>query len=391
MKSVPQLISPILDKAFRLAKRLDPYYRDTFDDLFKQPLVDFTQWSINLGRNNDKLNLAEERLLEDEKELTDAIISRMNQFLKKHYQDKQKTAERAGNTKTYGLVKASFEVLPDLAEDLRVGLFKEPRSYPAYIRFGGPGPLATPDIENNGILSIGVKLMGVPGEKLLDDEQQTVDFTGISCPTFTTPNIRENLKLQQNTYRDTGIWYFINPFDSHLRDAAMQGLFARSYANPLEQRYYSCVPYLFGEGRAIQYAISPVSSHRSNVPKQPSDDYLREAMVDTLSSQAVLFDFMVQFQTDPHRMPIENASVQWPEKLSPLIKLARIEIPAQNFNSPEQLAFARNLTYNPWHTLAEHRPLGNQNRARRHIYKETSKYRQKINAEPHIEPTGEEF
>ena len=100
---------------------------------------------------------------------------------------------------------------------------------------------------------------------------------------------------------------------------------------------------------------------------------------------------MVQFQTDPHHMPIEDASVQWPEKLSPSIKLARIKIPAQSFDSPEQLAFARNLSYNPWHTLAEHRPLGNQNRARKQIYLETSKFRQQINAEPHIEPTGEEF
>ena len=32
-------------------------------------------------------------------------------------------------------------------------------------------------------------------------------------------------------------------------------------------------------------------------------------------------DLMVQVQTDAHLMPIENASVRWPEKLSPLLKL----------------------------------------------------------------------
>ena len=35
---------------------------------------------------------------------------------------------------------------------------------------------------DNGILSMSIKLMGVEGEKLLDDEQSTQDFTGISAP-----------------------------------------------------------------------------------------------------------------------------------------------------------------------------------------------------------------
>jgi hypothetical protein len=65
------------------------------------------------------------------------------------------------------------------------------------VRFGGPGPLAPPDPDDNGILSIGIKVMGVPGPKLLEDERETQDFSGISAPTFTTPNVVENLKLQR--------------------------------------------------------------------------------------------------------------------------------------------------------------------------------------------------
>jgi hypothetical protein len=90
-------------------------------------------------------------------------------------------------------------------------------------------------------------------------------------------------------------------------------------------------------------------------------------------------------------MPIENASVVWPEKLSPYIKVATLRIPAQKFDSPEQLAFARNLSINPWHCIAEHRPLGNQNRARKTIYLETSKARQNMNGDKRIEPNPEDF
>ena len=96
---------------------------------------------------------------------------------------------------------------------------------------------------------------------------------------------------------------------------------------------------------------------------------------------------MLQLQTDAFRMPIENASVRWPEKLSPFVPAARLHIPSQRFDSPEQLAFANVLSYTPWHAVPEHRPLGNQSRARRRMYWGLSQLRQKMNNTPHIEPT----
>jgi hypothetical protein len=99
---------------------------------------------------------------------------------------------------------------------------------------------------------------------------------------------------------------------------------------------------------------------------------------------------MVQVQTDPHLMPIENASVHWPEHLSPYVPVARLRLPAQRFDSDEQLAFADVLRYNPWHSLPEHKPLGNSNRARRRMYWELARLRQHMNAVEHVEPTGDE-
>ena len=93
------------------------------------------------------------------------------------------------------LLAAEFEVL-ELPDELRCGLFAEPRRFDAWVRFGGPGPRVVPDIRDNGVLSLGVKVLGVPGETLLDDETHTQDFSGISAPTFTTPDVHENAKLQ---------------------------------------------------------------------------------------------------------------------------------------------------------------------------------------------------
>jgi hypothetical protein len=89
-------------------------------------------------------------------------------------------------------------------------------------------------------------------------------------------------------------------------------------------------------------------------------------------------------------MPIENNAVLWPTRLSPRIPAATIRIPRQTFDSDAQLAFARVLTYNPWHTIPEHRPLGNQSRARQRMYWELARLRQQMNNVAHYEPTGDE-
>ncbi|GAC1394230.1 MAG: catalase family protein [Ktedonobacteraceae bacterium] len=385
--SIKKRIHDVFLALFYFERRIDPYYRDTFDKIFRKPISALVQTLINVKRKNDYLQLCEEKFLHNEEEITDSIIKQMATFIHQHYT--HSFALRAGNTKTYGVVKGEFEVLPDLAENLRQGIFAYPKTYPTWVRFAGPGPLAPPDIKDNGVLSIGIKLMSVEGEKLLD-EKWTQDFTGISAPTFTTPNIIENLKLQKQVSQGTPLFYFLNPFDSHILDGIMQGLYSKTQTCPLEVPYYSCVAYLFGPEQAIHYSIKPCSDAKSQIPRKPSTNYLREAMVKTLSEKEVTFDFMIQFQTDPFRMPIENASVEWPEKLSPFIPVARLRLPVQKFTSQNQLDFAENLSYNPWHCIAEHRPLGNQSRARKAIYFFLSELRLTMNGETRIEPTGNE-
>jgi hypothetical protein len=90
-------------------------------------------------------------------------------------------------------------------------------------------------------------------------------------------------------------------------------------------------------------------------------------------------------------MPLENASVRWPEKLSPFVPAASIHISRQRIDTPAHDALARRLSINPWHCVADHRPLGNQSRARRRMYLELSRLRQEINGTPHIEPSGDEL
>jgi hypothetical protein len=375
----------------KIERRFDPFLRPAFDAVFRDLLTRVVQAMILRRSHVRILQLAEEETLKGEEACLESIIADMRTYLLDHYAAGQ--FERAGNTKTHGVVRGDFIVRNDLPPALRRGVFRNPRTFRAWVRFGGPGPASPPDIEDVGVLSIGIKLLDVPGPKLMDDEERTQDFTGISTPTFTTPNVMENVKLQAAIRRGTPLFYFTKPFDSHLLDAVMQGLWSRTQTSPLETSYWSCVPYLFGEGRAMQFSLIPRSKARTkvpNLPLRPPDNYLREAMAATLARQDAEFDFRVQLQRDPRRMPIENASVLWPEKLSLAVPVALLRIPRQQFDSPAQLAFAHNLSFNPWHSVPEHRPLGNQNRARRRLYRELSQMRQAGNKTPHREPTGDE-
>mgnify|MGYP002780808468 CR=1 FL=1 len=386
-----EFIHQFLVSLMQLERRTEPFWRPYANAIFREPCAAFLQTLINLQRPNEGLRLAEEKPLPGEEAALDSIIADMGEYMKRKYRPGE--YERVGNTKTHGLVRAEFTIRDDLPAELRQGVFREVRTFPAWIRYSGPGPDSPPDIEDVGFMSMSIKLMGVPGPKLMDDERETQDFLSVCTPTFVTPHIKANAQLQAQLLKRTPLYYFFDPRHPHLLDFLMQSLWNETQTSPLECQYFSCVPYLLGEGQAMQFSMRPRDTSRSripNLPGRPPDNYLRDNMIATLEKTDVYFDFLIQVQRDAHAMPIENAAVRWPLKLSPYVPAATIRIPKQRFDSPAQLAFAKSLSYTPWHGLKEHRPLGNQNRARKRMYWELSRLRLRKNQVSHYEPTGRE-
>ena len=378
-------------KMVQFERRFDPWIRPAFDATFRDPMARLVTALINSRRSNDGLGIAEERIEPDEEAFLDSIVSSFQSQMRGLW--KPGKFERGGNTKTHGIVRGEFIIHDKLPENFRRGIYAIPRSYPAWVRFSGPGPYITPDIDDVGFMSISVKLMDVPGQKLADDEKFTQDMFGVSPPTFVTPDTRANAQLQIQSGKNAQILYFVNLHDSHVLDLIMQGLWIKTQSSPFEAPYFSDVPYLMGEGQAMEYSFWPKSNRKTripNLPFRPPDNYLRNAMVASLASGDVEFDVRVQMQTDAFLMPIENAGVLWPEKLSPRVSVATLRLPRQTFDYPAQLEFARVLSYNPWHSITEHRPLGNQGRARRRMYAELAQLRQSMNGVTHYEPTGNE-
>jgi hypothetical protein len=389
--AVRNLIADTSTRLVQFERRFDPILRPLFDATLRDPIARFVTSLMNARRQRDDLQLAQEKIQPGEELYLQSIIDSFRQQMHGLWQPGR--FERGGNTKTHGIVRGEFIVHSGLPSNLRHGIFAEPRVFPAWVRFSGPGPYITPDIDDVGFMSISVKLMQVPGPKLMDDEKFTQDMFGISTPTFVTPNVEANAQLQLESVKNAQIFYFANLKHSHLLDLIMQGLWIKTQTSPLEAPYFSCVPYLLGEGQAMEYSFWPTSNDRTPIPRlplRPPDDYLRQALAAALAQRDVELEMRVQVQTDAHLMPIENAGILWPERLSPRIPVATLRLPRQSSDYMAQLAFARRLRYNPWHCIAEHRPLGNQSRARRQMYAALAELRQSMNSVSDYEPTGDE-
>src|SRR5947207_2236877 len=99
---------------------------------------------------------------------------------------------RDAHPKMHGCVRGDFAIEPNLPEELRIGIFRQTRHFPAWIRFSNQRGTVSPDFKGD-IRGIALKLMGVDGEKLLPNETQgtTHDFILISENRFVTKDVAE--------------------------------------------------------------------------------------------------------------------------------------------------------------------------------------------------------
>lgn len=107
-------------------------------------------------------------------------------------------AARSVHAKNFGMLRASLEVLPDLPEPLAQGLFAQPATYDALVRFSTP-PAEALDDRVSLPRAMALKVLGVPGDRLAGSEQDTTqDFLMVNGPVFSVPDAKgflRNLKL----------------------------------------------------------------------------------------------------------------------------------------------------------------------------------------------------
>ena len=324
----------------------------------------------------------EEEVPANENAATQQIVRMIEESVRAEV--KNGLARRDAHAKAHGCVQAQFRVLDNLPEKARVGIFGEARAYPAWIRYSN-GSGKVQDDSVGDARGMAIKLMGVK-----PSDSSTQDFVMINHPVFFVRNAADYVEFQKALSEDNSVKFFfpdLNPFNFRLHEFSIaNAIQSTKVANPLYTQYWSMTPYRFGD-TPMKFSARACGT-ASPFIEMAAPDFLRENMQKHLAQSEACFDFLVQLRKLPTEMPIEDPTIEWSEKDSPFIPVARITIPVQVFTSPEQLAFCENLSFTPWHAIPEHQPLGGINRVRKTVYDTISRIRHELNGEERREPTN---
>ncbi len=321
--------------------------------------------------------------------IKDAVFLKMQQ---QYPEGETSLVRRDVHTKAHGCVRATFEVLEGLPSELQIGVFARPRLINCWIRFSAGSQGINSD-KKSDVHGMGIKLLGVDGAKVLEDEANatTQDFLLANSPTYFIASLENYSKFAEAMQKGKLLGYFFgwNPFRWKLRELWLVFSSGRHHVtNPLSIRYWSQTPYSLGTV-AVKYSAIP--SMRTEEPSADlsGKDALSDAMAKSLQTSEICFDFAIQVQRSPKAMPIEDSTKRWNEVDSPFQKVALIRIASQDFSTPERHEFAENLSFTPWHSLVEHKPLGGINQARLAVYRAISDFRHKRNGVIRTEPTDD--
>lgn len=340
---------------------------------------------------------------EGEAETTAELIDSLHKIGEKTFADSGH-ALRDVHAKSHGLVRGELRVLPGLPAELKQGLFASAATHPVAMRFStSPGDILDDKVSTPRGLA--VKVMNVEGARLPGSEGDTTqDFLLVDGPAFPVPNAKKfagNLKLlAATTDRADGLKKVLSAVLQGteraveafgLKSATLISLGGHAPTHVLGAAYFTQVPMLYGEYMA-KLSIAPVSPGLvaladAKVDLDGKPNGLREALAAHIARDGGEWEVRIQLCTDLEKMPIEDSSVEWPQKLSPFVSVARIVVPPQDAVVADDSEFGDDrIAFSPWHGIAAHRPIGSIMRVRKAVYEASTNFRAKANRCPIHEP-----
>ena len=327
-----------------------------------------------------------EQLYPNEKVIAEQIAEVIEKSIRKQYA--LGSARRDAHPKAHGCVRAEFQVLETLPKNLAKGLFIPGKKYQAWIRFSNGSPDATQADIKKDARGMAIKVLAVSGAKRLEDEAATQDFIMINHPVFFVNDPNRYMSFMQDINSDRFFRKLHIPFALGSKGTLIALNLRTKISNPLQTRYWSMVPYQLGIGpdrQAVKYSARSCTAAVDPIPNHPKHDFLRDALRTSLQKGDACMEFLVQPRTSSTLL-VEDAMTEWKETQAPFYQVATIRIPQQVFDTPDQNKFCENLSFTPWHTLPEHKPLGVINRMRKVIYDRISQVRHEMNSTQRQEP-----
>ncbi len=276
-------------------------------------------------------------------------------------------------------LRAKLQVMDNLPEYAKQGLFVKPASYDTLIRISNGGvdvkPDAVPDIRGFAIKVLGQNAPSALG----NGNTQNQDFTLINQSAFSFPKSAPFIALVLAASESPfallkhmiGTYGLIGGFQ---KIAKTVKTFGKPFSGFMTETFHSAAPIACGE-YAARVRLIPIAA-KPNLTPNKSD--LSVDIKNALATETVEFNLQLQFFVDEKITPVEDASVDWLESESPYITVAKLVIPSQNLDSADAKTLAEKIEktlFDPWNALLAHRPLGDVMRARKVVYYASQKQR----------------
>lgn len=321
-----------------------------------------------------------------EQNIISEIVAVIVEYVERRFHEGRRPALRDAHAMDTGCVKAIFRINKNLPSELRQGIFSKEQDYDAWIRFSHANPEITTSRWPGG-RGMAIKLIGIEGPKLLD-ETDSQDFIMINQPRFFINDPQRYLNALAVFHSGGFIKQFWSLTTMNWSERVLATKTNFSWiSNPLITRYWSTTAYRLGVSggpkTAIKFSVKPRLAMPTFVGKWSTilapGFNLKKELAKTLAAGEVSFDFYIQRFLSPESTPVENSMIEWTEDVAPLEPVAQIIVPRQEVISDERDRFCEKLSFNPWHSLAEHKPLGVTNRVRKQVYLESKRCRYRLN------------
>jgi hypothetical protein len=326
-------------------------------------------------------------------------------------------AVREAHAKGYGLAQGEVEILTGLPEAYAQGIYTKPGRHEALIRFSNGIGHVGPDKVLGSVCGIGLKIFGIDGKTLLEDEpdSHTFDYAVINHPVFFCNTVEHYLFIsevfsrvgtapppnQSPAQKKASLHRFLYdwvtgkgtlPPEEWAWDelGAFLSFAQIPSVNLLLSTYWTMGAVRHGDYIA-KVRVAPVKEFGDRVVRRSLDvnsapEVFRPTLVAELKERPYEFDLQIQLCTDLVQMPVEDLTVPWSETLSPFVTVAKLRLPQQDIGGEDNFTKMDATSMSPWRVTAEHRPLGNLMRARKEIYRQSSILRHQMNHQVRKEP-----
>ena len=296
-------------------------------------------------------------------------------------------ARRNVHAKANGCVKSEFKINNNLKNTtLAKGIFKPGASYKALIRFSNGSTNGSGDDRDGDTRGMAIKVFGVNGTKLIKDPiyKDSQDFVLLSHPSFFLNDTKSSAEFFERFDAEKISDFLHIPFDIGLNGTITAAkMLSQHIDNPLFTQYYSVTPYQLGSKdinpHVVRYSVRSCNPNMQvKSDKTSGKNFLRDSMQETLKNKSACMEFMLQDRGALFGVDLNNYD-NWDEDKFPFVPIAQIIIPPQTFDTAGNNTMCEKLSYNPWHSIEDHKPLGVINAMRGMVYDKTSNVRRTMN------------